>query len=154
MVNDQQIVCNEEIRNVQLLLQVFKRVDNLRLNGNVQRGNRLVANDELGVDRQRAGNADSLALTAGELVGIAAGVLTVEADQIQKLRNALRAFTLRFAEMVNVERFANDIRNRHAGIQRRIRILKYDLHVLAVLADVLFGNQRSVVPYFAGGRLV
>ena len=37
----------------------------------------LVADDELGLDRQSAGNADALLLTAGELVGETVGVLGI-----------------------------------------------------------------------------
>ena len=62
-----------------LLLQIVQQVDDLRLNGHVQRGNRLVADDELGVERQGACDADALALSAGELVRIAVAVIGLQA---------------------------------------------------------------------------
>lgn len=62
MLDDGQIVRDEKIRQVALFLQGFQQVDDLRLNGDVQRGDRLIADDELGVQGQRTGNADTLAL--------------------------------------------------------------------------------------------
>ena len=49
-------------------LDVLQQVDDLRLHGNVERGHRLVADDEVGFGGKRAGDADALALPAGELV--------------------------------------------------------------------------------------
>ena len=71
MLDDGQIVGDEKIRQVALFLQGFQQVDDLRLNGDVQRGDRLIADDELGVQGQRTGNADTLALAAGELMRVA-----------------------------------------------------------------------------------
>lgn len=45
------IMGDKEIGQTHLLLQVNKQVDNLGLNGNVQRGNGLIADDELGAKR-------------------------------------------------------------------------------------------------------
>jgi hypothetical protein len=57
------------------LLQVLQQVDDLRLDRDVERRDRLVADDELGLDGERAGDADALALAAGELVRAAAHVV-------------------------------------------------------------------------------
>ena len=65
------IVSNKQVGQVLLFLQVAQQVDNLRLNGYIQCGNCLIANDKLGISSQTACNADSLALTAGKLVRIA-----------------------------------------------------------------------------------
>lgn len=43
-----QVMGNEDIGQAQILLQLFEQVQNLRLNRNVQRGNRLVADDDFG----------------------------------------------------------------------------------------------------------
>ena len=60
-----------------LLLQVLQQVDHLRLDRDVERRHRLVADDQLGLDGERAGDADALALAAGELVRVAAHVVGV-----------------------------------------------------------------------------
>ena len=79
MLDDRQIVRDEQIAQPQLILQVFEHVDHLRLNGNVQRADRLVADDELRVGRERAGDADALALAAGKFVRVAGGLLAGDA---------------------------------------------------------------------------
>ena len=63
-----QVVRDEDERQVQLALQVAQQVDHLRLDRDVQRGDRLVGDDQLRAQRERAGDADALALAAGELV--------------------------------------------------------------------------------------
>ena len=69
-------------------LQVLQQVDDLRLDRDVERGDRLVADDQLGIDRERPGDADALALAAGELVRIAPRMLGQQADHGQKLAHA------------------------------------------------------------------
>ena len=46
--DDRQIVRNKDICKIILLLQIFEQIYDLRLNGNVQRGNGLVAYDQFG----------------------------------------------------------------------------------------------------------
>ena len=66
-------------------LQVLEQVDHLRLDRHVERGDRLVGDEQLGLQGQRAGDADALALAAGELVRVAVVVLGVEADDLEQL---------------------------------------------------------------------
>ena len=40
---------NEHVSQVELILQILHQVQNLCLNGNVKRGNRLIADDEFRV---------------------------------------------------------------------------------------------------------
>ena len=79
-----------------------------------------------------AGDADALALAAGELMRVAHGVLGVEADELHQLHDALAALLLVFAQLVHVERFADDVFDRHARVERGVRILEDHLHLLAV----------------------
>ena len=83
-----QVVRDEEVGELELVLQVEEQVEDLRLDRHVERGDRLVGNDELRVDRKRAGDADALALAAGELVRIAVAVLGAQADQRQQVVDA------------------------------------------------------------------
>ena len=64
VVHDQQVMGNKQVCYVQLLLQVLKHIDDLGLNGHVKGRHGLVADDELGTNRQSAGYADSLPLPA------------------------------------------------------------------------------------------
>ena len=67
------VVGDEQVGQIPLLLQLGQQVQHLGADGNVQRGDRLVCDDEVRFHDQRPGNADALTLTAGELVGEAAG---------------------------------------------------------------------------------
>ena len=53
------------------LLQVLQQVDDLRLDRDVERGDRLVEHQEARGHGQRARDSDPLALAAGELVRVA-----------------------------------------------------------------------------------
>ena len=77
---------DEDVREVELLLERAQQVEDLCLNRNIQRGDRLVADDQLRVQRESAGDADALPLAARELVRIAARVLGAQADDLQELR--------------------------------------------------------------------
>ena len=68
-----EVVGDEEDRQRQFLLEVHHQVEDLGLDGDVECGDRLVGDDELGLDGEGAGDADALALPAGELVGIVLG---------------------------------------------------------------------------------
>ena len=48
---------DEQNRQPQLLAQIIEDVQNLRLNGYVQRRNRLIGNQQIRLCNQRAGNA-------------------------------------------------------------------------------------------------
>ena len=71
MLDDAKVVRDEEIGEPELLLQVLQQIDDLRLDRDVERRDRFVADDELGTEGQRAGDADPLPLPAAELVRIA-----------------------------------------------------------------------------------
>jgi hypothetical protein len=89
VMDDREIVRDEEIREPERVRQVAHQVQHLRLNGNVERGRRLVAYEELRVGRQRARDGDALALAAGELVRILDAVRGCETDLHQQCRHAL-----------------------------------------------------------------
>ena len=63
-----EVVRDEDVREVEVVLEVVEQVDHLRLDRDVERGDRLVGDDQLRVQRERARDADPLALPAGELV--------------------------------------------------------------------------------------
>ena len=72
-------------------LEVLEQVDDLRLDRHVERRDRLVADDEVGLERERAGDADALPLAARELVRIAGGRVGGEPDDLEELPHATRA---------------------------------------------------------------
>ena len=58
VLDDGQVMGNEENGQAELLPQLVQQVDNLGLNGHVQRGHGLVGNDQLRVHDDAAGHAD------------------------------------------------------------------------------------------------
>jgi hypothetical protein len=154
VLHDRKVVRDEEVRQPQLVLQVLQEVDDLRLHGDVESGDGLVEHHELRIRRQRARDADALPLPSGELVRIALPVVGREADFQEELRDALVA--IGFVEVVDDQRLGDDRPHGHARIQRRIRILKDDLHVPADAAQVAGVEVEHVLPFEldgAGGRL-
>ena len=70
VLDHREIVRDEQVSEPHLALQVDHQVQDLRLDRDVERRHRLVADDQLRLERERAGDADALALAAGELVRI------------------------------------------------------------------------------------
>src|SRR5438105_3089327 len=77
---------------------------------------------------------DALSLTAGELVWVPARMFGTEADEAEQLRDPLGPVAAVLA--VNLERLRHQRLHRHAGVERRVRILEHDLHVLADTAEL------------------
>ena len=128
VLDDAEIVRDEEVGQAELALQVAEQVEDLRLHRDVERRDRLVADDDLGLERERAGDADALALAAGELVrkvvapGRAAARRAPSASATSSRRSRRRA------DAVDVERRADDVAHALARIERGERILEDDLH--------------------------
>ena len=136
-------------------LQVLKQVDHLRLNRHVERADGLVRDDEFGVERQGAGDADALALSAREFMRIAPYMLGPQAHPVEK-RGDLLFFFLSFRDAVDGQRLADDAAHRHARVQGRIRILEDDLHLAPESAHRLpiqGADVRALEAHLARGRL-
>src|SRR5205814_8491674 len=71
VLDDGQVVGDEQVGQLELRLQVFQQVDDLGLDGDVEGGDRLVADDERRLHGECPRDANPLPLAAGELVGIA-----------------------------------------------------------------------------------
>src|SRR5262249_44382561 len=72
--------------------------------------------------------ADALPLAAGELVWEAVEVLRVEADDLEQLLHTLLDLGAA-AEVVHLERLADDRANALARVQRRVRVLEDHRHL-------------------------
>ena len=130
MLDHAQVVGNEQIGQAKLGLQVLEDIQHLRLDGNIQRRNRLIADDELGAQGQGAGNANALALAAGKFVRVAAGMVIFQTHFSQGLDRHLKALA-RGANAVDLQAFHHRFADRHARIERGVRVLEDDLHVAA-----------------------
>ena len=70
VLNHRQIVGYEQIGETELFLKIPEQVDDLCLYRNIQCGDGLIAQYEIGIECKSSCNTDPLALSAGELVGI------------------------------------------------------------------------------------
>src|SRR5262249_27095048 len=116
----------------------------------------LVADDELRRNRERASDADALALAARELVRIASHVIGIEAHRLEEPRHAIAELRRRLRELVHDERLADDRAHGHSRVQRCERVLEDDLHVAAQalkLAAIERGDVLALEPDLSRGRL-
>src|SRR5712691_7617211 len=151
-----QVVRDEQIGQLEAVLQLFEKIDDLGLNRDVKRRDRLVAHDELRLDGECPRDPDALALATRELMRVAVGEVRVETDDTQELLDAL-GLLFPAGEVVDLERFADDVSNRHAGIQGRVRVLKDHLHAATHLAHRFAAELReldAVEQHGAGRGLV
>ena len=124
------IVGHEQQRQSALALQCRQQHEDFATMMRVQRRHRLVADQQLRIAGQRAGNGDALALAAGELVRVSHGHVGIEADCHQQFAGFSEP-RCRIADAVDPQRFAHDVANAHARIQRRIRILEHHADAFA-----------------------
>ena len=64
VLHDREIVRNEQVRQASFPLKLVEQIEDLRLYGYVERADRFIADDEVRVARQCAGDTDPLALPA------------------------------------------------------------------------------------------
>ena len=63
MVDDAEVVRDEQVGQPKPVLQVGQQIQHLRLDGDVERGDRFVADDHIRLGSQRPGDRDPLSLT-------------------------------------------------------------------------------------------
>ena len=129
--HDGKIVRDEEHGETQLLLQRVQQVDDLRLHRDVECGDRLVADQQLGLHHQGAGDADALALAAREFLHGAAHVGGGEADALQHRRDAPRTVCFGDVGPECGKRLLDDLADLHAWIEAGDRILEHHLDLAA-----------------------
>lgn len=70
MADDRQIMRDKHVSQLILILQIHQQIQNLCLNGNIKRRNRLVTDNKFRVQRNRTRNTDTLTATAIQLMGV------------------------------------------------------------------------------------
>jgi hypothetical protein len=150
------VMSDEQVRQPELLLQILEQVDHLPLDRHVERRHGLVADDDLGVDRQRPRNSHALTLPTREFVRVAQCHVREEADHLQQLSDAVVDLVIR-QDAVDVHRLADDLAYRHARIERRVRVLEDHLHLLADgdhLVALHLREVDAVEQDLTGGRIL
>src|SRR4030042_6240601 len=94
MAHHGEVVSDEKVAQpLDFTLQFFQEVDNLRLDGNIEGGDRLIADDKGGVTGQGACHADALSLASGKLMPKAGHHRRVETDDAEKLLHPVSVFS-------------------------------------------------------------
>ena len=127
---NRKVMRDKQIGQLGIFLQILKQVDNLRLNGYIQRRNRFIADYKLRLNSQRSGDTDTLTLTAGELMRETMQKIRLQTALLHDSKH-LRLHAVIFLDehMMRLHTVADDIAYRHPRIQRRIRILKNHLQI-------------------------
>ena len=118
VADDREIVGDEQEGEAVAVLHVLEQVEDLGLHGDVERRDRFIAHDHVGVEHEAAGDRDPLALPAGELMGPTSDRrLRVETDGVEHLGHTSLAF-FGGALLPHVERISNDPPHALAGVER------------------------------------
>ncbi len=140
------VVRDEDDRGAQVLLQFADRIQDLRLDGHIQRRRRLVGNQQARPARQRHRDHHALAHAAGKLVRIAVQHLR-RVGQADLLQQRPRRFTRGGARepLVQDDGFGHLVAHGEDRVQRGHRLLENHRHVVAADgAHVVFRNTRQV----------
>ena len=97
------------------------RFSDLRLDRDVERRDRLVGDDELRLQDERARDADALALAARELVRVAAAACSARRPTRSSSSATRASRSFGALEPVDRERLADESRDGHARVERRER---------------------------------
>ena len=81
-------------------------------------------------------------------------VFGVQSDQLHQAQDLVPAVLAVGAELMDIQRLADDLFDRHTGVQGGIGILEYHLHLGAVLDHILVCDQISIVVDLAAGGLI
>ena len=147
---------DEQQRHAEARLQILEQLQDLRLDGDVERGRRLVGDEDVGLVGERHRDHHALALAARELVRIGAEPAhgLGQADEMQKLDGA----ALRLARpqaLVQKKRLGDLLLDRVQRIERGHRLLEHHGDAIAAdlaqhrlrRADQLLAVERDAAPW-------
>ena len=140
-LGDAEVVGDEQVRHPHVALKLLEQVENMGLRGEIERRDRLIQHDELGVDGDRAGDPDPLALAPAQLVRKPAGVHCAQAHPLEELRHPLPPAVV---EPVDPQRVCDGIADRHPRIEGAERVLEHHLHEQAGPAQLFAAEAGDV----------
>ena len=131
MLDDPQIMGDKKVGQLVLFFDVLHQIDYLGLDRYIQGTDRLITDHKLRMKGDRSRNAHTLTLAAGKFVGIPKDMLGTQPHALDQLFHFPVDLFLTHLRVVNPERLRQDLKYRLSRIQRRIRILENDLHLLS-----------------------
>ena len=143
---DRQVVRDKDVGQPQLVLQLFQKVDYLRLHRHVERGHRFVTDNEFRIDGKRPCDADSLSLSARKFMRVSVVILVLQSALFHNVADV--RFNLFFRhDFMHAHGFRNDVPDCHTWGKAGIRILKNKLHIGAIFSHLAFFDIRNVVAF-------
>ena len=131
VLHDRQVVRDEQVGEVELLLQVLEQVEDLGLDRDVERRDRLVAHDQLGPQGERRARPRS-AGAGRRRTRAGSGCSARGSGPTSSISCWTSVLILFFGTVaVEAERGADDRADRLARVQRRVRVLEDHLHLAA-----------------------
>ena len=118
------VMRDEEKRKAVLALQMAEQVDDLCLNGHIQRRDRFVRHQKLRLHAQRPRDGDARALPTGELRRVLVEIGFVKADIIHLELGLLAVCAARRDDVVDAHGLGDTIADCHARVEARGRVLK------------------------------
>ena len=138
---------DEQYRKPEFIAQIVQKIDYLRLNGYVKRGNGLVGNNHFGVHYNGTRNADTLTLTARKLMRVTRRMLGNKTYEFEHLIDLFIDYVfILFA--LNYKTFGDNITHGHTRIERSDRILKYHLNLRYQSRTLCLSQLRSVFLFY------
>ncbi len=116
-VDDREVVTDEQGREAELALQLGEQFEHPRLHRHVECARRLVRDEQVGLERERPGEACALALPAAELVRV---TLTVCLGQLHRLEQFVDALLRRggiLRPSMDDERLGDALRDREQRVE-------------------------------------
>ena len=119
---------NKQIRQPALPLELVEQIDDLRANGDIQRGDGFVCHDKIRIHDKAPRNADALALPAGKFMREAGGKVFGKAHFLHDLLHFAQPVLLVIEQMIVIQAFGDNVIHLCALVERGHRILKDHLH--------------------------
>ncbi len=133
---------DQQHRHVELGFEVEQQLQDLRLDGHVERRGRLVRDEKVWFVGERHGDHNALPLTAGELmrVGCEPRLRILDADLVEKVDHARFCGAVGKPAM-NFQNLADLVFDRVQRIERRHRLLKDHRNLVAADSPERFGRK-------------
>src|SRR6266850_3103329 len=127
VLDNAEVVADHNVGEAESFLQFQQQIDDLGTDGDIQRRYWFVADENFGIEDQRAGDADALALAAREFMRVAASLFGPQPHMPEHRRNASVDLALSRHAM-QAQRVFKRATNGLAWIERGVGILKHYLN--------------------------
>ena len=132
LAHDAEIVGDEQHRHVEFRFELEQQVEDLRLDGHVERGGRLIGDQQVRLVGERHGDHHPLPLAARELmrIGVEAAFRVLDADLVEEIEHARLRCAVRQTAM-DLEHLADLLLDGVKRVERGHRLLKNHGNLIA-----------------------